>query len=61
MAAMAQASSSGRPFHGEVLNRAQDFREVWVAIEIQPLRDAQGAVEGFMRSNSISPSATFRP
>jgi PAS domain S-box-containing protein len=48
MATMAQASIAGRPFHGEVLNRTQDFREVWVALEIQPLRDAQGAVEGFM-------------
>jgi len=48
MAAMAQASGAGRPFRGEVLNRTQDFREVWVELEIQPLRDAQGAVEGFM-------------
>ena len=48
MAAMAQASGAGLPFHGEVLNRTQDFREVWVALEIQPLRDAQGVVEGFM-------------
>ena len=48
MAAMAQASGAGLPFHGEVLNRTQDFREVWVALEIQPLRNAQGAVEGFM-------------
>jgi len=48
MAAMAQASSSGRPFRGEVLNRTQDFRAVWVELEIQPLRNPSGAVEGFM-------------
>ena len=32
----------------EIVNRAKDGREYWLDIEIQPLRDADGAVTGFM-------------
>jgi PAS domain S-box-containing protein len=35
-------------FHEEVLNYARDGRPYWVDIEVQPIRDGQGAVMNFM-------------
>jgi PAS domain S-box-containing protein len=35
-------------FRGEVLNRGKSGREYWIALDIVPLRDAAGQLEGFM-------------
>jgi PAS domain S-box-containing protein len=48
VAAMRVALKREEPFKGELLNRAKDGRLYWLAIEIQPLRDEEGALEGFM-------------
>ena len=48
MEAMAQASAAGRPYIGEVLNYAKDGRKVWVELEIQPVRNEQGVLTGFL-------------
>lgn len=37
-----------RPFLVEVLNYARDGRPYWVSIDCHPLRDADGALEGFI-------------
>ncbi|HEY0864751.1 MAG TPA: CHASE domain-containing protein [Lacunisphaera sp.] len=46
--AMGQAGVAGRPYVGEVLNYAKDGRKVWVELEIQPVRNEQGILTGFM-------------
>jgi PAS domain S-box-containing protein len=46
--AMAQAGAAGRPYIGEVLNYAKDGRKVWIELEIQPVRNPQGVLTGFM-------------
>ena len=48
LAAMARAAQAGREFHGELCCYAKDGREVWTDFEMQPLRDADGQVTGFM-------------
>jgi PAS domain S-box-containing protein len=48
VAAMRAALQREKPFKGELLNRAKDGRLYWLAIEIQPLRDEEGLLEGFM-------------
>jgi PAS domain S-box-containing protein len=42
------ALDSGEAVQAEVLNVSRDGREYWVALDIQPLRDASGALQGFM-------------
>ncbi len=48
METMSQAVGAGRPFSGEILNYAKDGRKVWVELEIQPVRNEQGILTGFM-------------
>ena len=42
----------GEPCRVEVLNRAKDGREYWLDTEVQPTRDAQGVLVGFMEIGS---------
>ncbi|MCX6936603.1 MAG: CHASE domain-containing protein [Verrucomicrobia bacterium] len=35
-------------FRGEILNRDKNGREYWIALDLVPLRDAAGRLEGFM-------------
>jgi PAS domain S-box-containing protein len=42
------AMAKGEPCRVEVLNRAKDGRDYWVDTEVQPTRDAQGVLIGFM-------------
>ena len=46
--AIARAAQSGGDYHGEMLNYAKDGRQIWTDFEMQPLRDEQGQVTGFM-------------
>ncbi|MCF8155037.1 MAG: CHASE domain-containing protein [Rhodoferax sp.] len=46
------ARAKGKPCRVEVLNRAKDGREYWVDTEVQPTRDAQGMLIGFMEIGS---------
>jgi len=48
IARMGRALAAHEPCRIEIVNRAKDGREYWLDIEIQPLRDADGAVTGFM-------------
>jgi PAS domain S-box-containing protein len=43
-----EALDAGRSFAGEILNRGKFGNEYWLELDIQPLRDASGAVTGFM-------------
>jgi len=43
-----QAVESGESCRAELLNRAKDGHEYWVDTEVQPTRDAQGVLVGFM-------------
>ncbi len=45
---LVSAMAMGEPCRVEVLNRAKDGREYWVDTEVQPTRDATGALIGFM-------------
>ncbi len=40
------------PYKGTLLNQAKDGTRYWVELEIQPLRDAAGALTGFMAIES---------
>jgi PAS domain S-box-containing protein len=46
--AVDQAGMAGRPYIGEILNYAKDGRKVWVELEVQPVRNAEGVLTGFM-------------
>jgi len=48
VAAIRSALHHEEPFKGELLNRAKDGRLYWLAIEIQPLRDDDEVLQGFM-------------
>jgi PAS domain S-box-containing protein len=48
LAAINAACAAGRPFKGEILNRTKSGQALWVELDIQQLRDEQGAVTGFM-------------
>ena len=48
LVSLARAAQSGTAFHGELLCYAKDGREVWTDFEMQPLRDEQGGLAGFM-------------
>ena len=43
-----QAASQGEACRVEILNRAKDGREYWADTELQPIRDTQGVLVGFM-------------
>jgi len=45
---LGQTLDAGQPFKGNILNRSKQGRDYWVAMEIQPLLDAQQQLEGFM-------------
>jgi PAS domain S-box-containing protein len=47
-AEVARAAREGRPTHGEIRCYAKDGREIWTDFEMQPLRDEQGTITGFM-------------
>ncbi|HSW08388.1 CHASE domain-containing protein [Aquabacterium sp.] len=49
---VADAAAAGRGCRVEILNRARDGREYWIDTEVQPLRDAQGHLTGFMEIGS---------
>ena len=46
--AMDEAGQKRRRFLGEVLNYTKDGRKVWIELEIQPVVNQDGEVEGFM-------------
>ncbi len=48
IARMRGALAAHEPCRVEILNRGKDGHEYWLDIEIQPLRDGDGAVTGFM-------------
>lgn len=48
IAALRQALDQAKPVQAEILNRARDGRAYWVDLDIQPLKDASGALDGFM-------------
>jgi two-component system, sensor histidine kinase and response regulator len=50
--ALADSAAAGVSCRMEILNRAKDGREYWIDTEIQPLRDGQGQVIGFMEIGS---------
>jgi PAS domain S-box-containing protein len=52
VAAMRSALQREQPFKGELLNRAKNGRVYWLAIEIQPWRDEDGVLQGFMAIES---------
>jgi PAS domain S-box-containing protein len=45
---MREGIRSGEGFNVEVLNYAKDGRRLWVVVEVQPMRDEDGAVSSFM-------------
>ena len=48
VARMREALEAKQGFRGEIVNRSKDGAEYWIAIEIQPLRDAEGTHTGYM-------------
>ena len=48
LAAIRVAEVECRPFKGGILNYAKDGRKLWLELEIQPLRDDQGNLNGYM-------------
>lgn len=48
LARLRQALADGQAVRAALLNRSRDGREFWVNTEILPLRDASGALTGFM-------------
>jgi PAS domain S-box-containing protein len=59
--AMFECLSNGRGFQGELLNRAKDGSDYWVQIDMQPRRDDEGTLLGFMAVESdITERKTFQ-
>ena len=48
LAVLMQAAKAGEPCRAEILNHAKDGREYWIETDVQPTRDADGALTGFM-------------
>ena len=48
MAEIEAACGRGEPYKGELLNYTKDRQPRWMELEVQPLKDAAGAVTGFM-------------
>ena len=42
------ALDAGQPVQGEILNQSRDGRHFWLSVDIQPMRDEAGNIEGFM-------------
>lgn len=42
------ALDAGEAVQAEILNRSREGRDYWVALDIQPLRDTSGTLQGFM-------------
>ncbi|MEO6569036.1 MAG: response regulator, partial [Opitutaceae bacterium] len=40
--------AEGRPFNGELLKYTKDQKPLWLEIDVQALRDAEGKITGFM-------------
>lgn len=51
-ATMRTALLAGKPFKGEILNRSKHGREYWLDLDIQPIYDKAGTLEGFMAIES---------
>ena len=49
---LADTAAAGAACQIEILNRAKDGHEFWFDTDIQPLRDSQGALTGFMEIGS---------
>ena len=47
------ALDAGQPVRVELMNRSRDGREYWIDADIQPLRDAAGAVTGFIAVETV--------
>lgn len=47
-----EALDKGLPVQTEILNRSKDGREYWLSIDIQPLKDEDGTLQGFMAVES---------
>lgn len=50
--AISEASQREEPINAEIVKYAKNGREYWTAIEIGPLRDAEGRLSGFMAIES---------
>ena len=48
VANISRAVHAGTGFHGEILNYRKDGVELWVALDISPLHNEQGALTGFV-------------
>lgn len=49
---MRLALNKGVPFKGDVFNRAKDGRTYWLELDIQPVKDDQGQLTGFIAIES---------
>ncbi len=49
---MRTALDQGLPVQTEILNRSKHGRDYWLSIDIQPLRDEDGTLQGFMAVES---------
>jgi PAS domain S-box-containing protein len=55
VARIRDALDARRPVHAEILNRAKSGQSYWLAIDIQPVLDARGELDGFIAiQNDIS-------
>ena len=52
IAQIRQALEQVSAFKGSILNQTKDGRRYWIELEIQPLRDAGGVLQGFMAIES---------
>jgi PAS domain S-box-containing protein len=52
MASLRDALNAGQPMRCELLNRRKSGAEYWVDIDVQPMRDSQGVLIGFMAVES---------
>lgn len=52
VARLRRALDAGVAIQAEVMNRARDGRAYWVALDIQPLRDPGGQLQGFLAVES---------
>ncbi|HEU4620961.1 MAG TPA: CHASE domain-containing protein, partial [Burkholderiaceae bacterium] len=43
-----EAVAAGTSYRGEIVNRSRDGRDYWLEVDLQPLRNDQGELTGFM-------------
>ena len=48
IAALAADCDTGRPFKGELLHHTKDGRPIWVELDVQPLRDDDRVITGYL-------------